>query len=103
MDMLNSAELLCQHTLYPLVHQAHCCRSLACLQKALGDSESSLVLPYVTLSTKRAHLAVALQHGLSRAAYQGARLGEVAIAGPCAPALAETELISTADVKVRTC
>eukprot|EP00243_Klebsormidium_subtile_P002572 TRINITY_DN15199_c0_g1_i1.p1 TRINITY_DN15199_c0_g1~~TRINITY_DN15199_c0_g1_i1.p1 ORF type:complete len:319 (+),score=47.13 TRINITY_DN15199_c0_g1_i1:545-1501(+) len=73
--------------------------ALAPLKKVLVDSESSLVLPYVTLSTKRAHLAVALQQGLSRAAYQGAQIGQVAIAGPCAAALAETELISTADVR----
>jgi hypothetical protein len=73
---------------------------LSMLQDVLSASESSLVLPHVTLAAKRAHLAVTLQQGLSRAAYEGAWIGHVAVAGPCVAALAETELIDLADVKV---
>jgi hypothetical protein len=73
---------------------------LSMLQDVLSASESSVVLPHVSLAAKRAHLAVSLQQGLGRAAYEGARIGHVAVAGPCVAALAETELIDLADVKV---
>jgi len=74
--------------------------ALTSLKDVLSVSESSVVLPHVTLAAKRAHLAVTLQQGLSRAAYEGARIGHVAVAGPCVAALAETEIIDLADVKI---